>query len=1276
MRLIRIENTMQDLVENQQFLSGGGEMGALIRSMDWGKTALGPVDNWPQSLRTTVSLCLSSTFPILIAWGPELIQIYNDSYRPICGAKHPQAMGQNFKICWETALPVVGDAFDRGLAGEGTYIKDQQMLLDRYGYIEEAFMTFSFAPIRDESGDVGGIFHPITETTEQILSARRTQVLRDLAVHIGKAKSIEQICEQLLKAHPAFIYDLPFIQLYELSEKADNAKLKTSSGITGDALVWPVIDTTRPGGEAWPFFEVLETGSPQRVENLQVHFGEFGSGPFEEQPHTALIFPVLIGGRQKPYGFMVAGVSSARALDQEYENFFELLANTVSTAFSNVDAYQEQQKRAQQLAEIDEAKTAFFSNVSHEFRTPLTLILGPLQELMEKPQPEQRIQREDVETMNRNALRLLKLVNNLLDFSRTEAGRVKAVFESVNLGALTADLASNFRSVIESAGMELAIQEPYLTAPVYVDRDMWEKIVLNLLSNAFKYTLKGTITVSVSEKDGQACLQVCDTGVGIPESELPHMFERFHRVENSLGRTHEGTGIGLSLIRELIHLHHGTISVASELGKGSVFTVLIPLGDDHLKSEQIVNQRDRQQASAERQTFVREAMSLLAPTEAETVTAAGDDDVSQDDPGMEVQKDVRVLIVDDNADMRFYLGRLLSVYFTVDYAVNGEDGIEKARINTPDLIISDIMMPVMDGRQMLMHFREVRVQHIPVILLSARAGEESRIEGLDWGADDYLVKPFSARELLTKVNALIRVNAVRKKTESELRNIFHQAPVAIGIFRGHEQVIEVANNLMLTYWGKTSEQVVGLPYLSAFKRAPSDGLDVIAHEVLVSGKSRILREWPLNISRGSRSKKLYINLSLEPLKNLDGTVTGVMVVANDVTELITALEFIRESESRFRVLANSMPLLVWRIDRAGGKNFYNEFTIHYSGLSQEELLEGGLISIVHPDDRSDNMKAWQQAMRTGEDFTYKHRYRRHDGEYRWHLSRGIAQRAESGEITSWVGTSTDIHDQKTQQETLERHVSMRTAELVKSNEMLIKTNRELEQFAYITSHDLQEPLRKIQVFSGLIKQYTSGSDNKTLDYLERVISSSKRMSALINDLLSYSRIVNSDSRFNEVDLNQVLANVKSDLELSIQQKEARIVSDRLPVIEAVPLHMNQLFYNMLSNGLKFTREQPRIDITYRAIEAGETPEHNFLQPFTKYALVTFNDEGIGFDEQFADRIFTIFQRLNSARDFEGTGIGLSICKKIVEAHNGHIVAGCKENKGASFEVYLPFSQAN
>ena len=1263
---------MHSVENDEQFLSGGGQMGALIRSMDWSKTALGPISQWPQSLKTTVSLCLSSTFPILIAWGEELIQIYNDSYRPICGAKHPESMGQNFKICWETALPVVGAAFDRGLEGEGTYIKDQQMLLDRYGYIEEAFMTFSFAPIRDESGNVGGIFHPITETTDQILSSRRTQVLRDLAMQTGNAKTNEEIYEKLNQVQSLFSYDVPFLQVYEVNESEHQALLKVSSGVSDGLIDFASIRLDSEDYKCWPLFQ-LSTNVPQKVQvdGLSERFGDVKSGPFQQAPNTALIFPILITGNVRASAYLIVGVSSARSLDQQYQNFFELFANTISTAFSNVDAYQQQQKRAQQLAEIDRAKTAFFSNVSHEFRTPLTLILGPLQQMADQPMLDGKLSKEDRESMHRNAQRLLKLVNNLLDFSRLEAGRVKASFHCVELGSLTADLTSNFRSVIESAGMGL-ILDIEQDMDVYVDTDMWEKIVLNLISNAFKYTLSGTITVSLHSHSGFAELKVIDTGVGIQQDELPHMFKRFHRVENSNGRTHEGTGIGLSLVAELVNLHHGQVSVESVFGKGSKFSVRIPLGTDHLPKEQIIRSL-RQTNSLQQETFIREAISLLER-----------DDSGLDQPGLtsrviqhheqdfDVQQHIKVLLVDDNADMRSYLGKVLSPYFSVNFAIHGQDALTKISSERPDVIISDVMMPVMDGQQLLQRLRMLPGGRIPVILLSARAGEESRVEGLGWGADDYLVKPFSAKELLSKVDSLVKINQLTRKTEAELRSIFMHAPVAIGIFRGSQLVIEVANSMMLRYWGKTSMQVNGLPFSQAFTESPGDGLEVIVKNAFETGNRRVLREWPLEMARYGKTSKLIVNLALEPLHDQAGLVTGVMVVANDVSEMIMAMEKVRESEQRFKMLANTMPQLVWWVDKTGGENFYNDFVYRYSGLSKEELTEKGLIILVHPDEQQTNLVAWEKALQSGEDFAYEHRFRRHDGIYRWHLSRGVAQRGHSGTIENWIGSSTDIHDQKTLEETLESRVSLRTAELEVINQQLVKSNHELEQFANVTSHDLQEPLRKIQIFSGLVKNRLSEADTATLDYITRIISSAERMSFLIRDLLGFAGIRVSNAIFEQVDLNITLSLVKEDFELLIQETNAQIIACSLPTLKAIPSQMNQLFYNLIGNAIKFSNENPLLEIHYQSVGFDEV-DCPFLKPGTRYAKLSFKDYGIGFDQQFTDRIFTIFQRLHAQNDFPGTGIGLSICKRIVENHLGFIRATSQKGLGANFDIFLPES---
>jgi signal transduction histidine kinase len=267
-------------------------------------------------------------------------------------------------------------------------------------------------------------------------------------------------------------------------------------------------------------------------------------------------------------GVLVVGLNPYRRFDDNYRSFLSLVAGQIAAGVANAQAYEEERRRAEALAEIDRAKTTFFSNISHEFRTPLTLMLGPLEDVL-NDQVESGVapaHRSRLEIAHRNSLRLLKLVNTLLDFSRIEAGRMEAHFEPTDLCKLTAELACNFESATEKAGLALSIDCEDLQQPVYVDHDMWEKIVLNLLANAFKFTFEGSIEVQLrASMAGQAVeLIVRDTGVGIPESELARVFERFHRVEGQKSRSFEGSGIGLALVQELVKLHGGTIRVESQ----------------------------------------------------------------------------------------------------------------------------------------------------------------------------------------------------------------------------------------------------------------------------------------------------------------------------------------------------------------------------------------------------------------------------------------------------------------------------------------------------------------------------------------------------------------------------------------------------------------------------------------------------------------------------------------------------------------------------------------
>lgn len=741
------------------FLSGGGEMARLIGETDWSTTPLGPIDAWPQSLRTTVSLCLASNFPINIIWGPEHCQIYNDGYRVVCGAAHPQALGEPYTVTWASAWPAIGEPFHRALAGETSFLENQRMFLFRNGYLEETFFTFSLSPIRDESGGIGGLFHPVTETTASMLAERRARLLRDLNARLAETRATREVFDNSLAIITEHAFDLPFVLLYALDARDGSYHLVGSAGVAPDDPIAPAV---LPEGAAtpWPIEALASAREPIEVALAQPGHGA-ARGPYEESPNVALAFPISAPDMVRPQALLMVGASARLPLDEAYRGFLGLLASALGAGLASARGYEEARQRAEMLAALDQAKTAFFSNVSHEFRTPLTLMLGPIQDALEAGDDLPPAQRERLAVAHRNALRLLKLVNSLLDFSRVEAGRSRAAFQPTDLARLTAELASNFRSACDRAGLALVVDCPPLSEPVNVDREMWEKIVLNLLSNAFKFTLEGGIAIRLHRLDGRVELIVEDTGVGIAEAELPRVFERFHRIEGQGGRTHEGSGIGLALVEELAKLHGGVVSVRSQLGEGSVFTVSLPLGAAHLPREQVSNRETVADTSVHAEAFVAETMRWLPDVE-DLVPS----EVVEADFGGVVEGRPRVVLADDNADMRAYVKRLLEAGgYAVEAVSDGQAALEAAlRGPPPDLVLSDVMMPGLDGFGLLAAVRaEPRLEGLLVILLSARAGEEARVEGLTAGADDYLVKPFSARELRARVDGAVRLARQRRQ---------------------------------------------------------------------------------------------------------------------------------------------------------------------------------------------------------------------------------------------------------------------------------------------------------------------------------------------------------------------------------------------------------------------------------------------------------------------------------------------------------------------------------
>ena len=767
----------------EAIIPGGGLMGELIRAYDWLQTPLGAIEDWSPSLKTAVSLMLNSRYPMFIWWGEENINFYNDAYIPILGARHPTALGISARDLWAEAWDLISSQREGVFKqGQASWDKDFLLILKRNGYKEETYFTFSYSPIY-ENESIAGLFCTCTEDTRRVLSDRRIKTLRELAEETVKAKTAEEAGEIAIETLGNNLHDLPFTLLYML-EETDKARLIATARLEKETPISPLkielstVDRDlcsdadfaplppKFGGEhiddLWSLQNVLQSGESHIIQLDRSKYGQMPDGIWSEPAKLAVVLPINTSERVS--GFLIAGVSPVREFDDDYQGFFDLVAGQIATAIANARAYEAEKQRAEALAAIDRAKTAFFSNVSHEFRTPLTLMLSPLEDALsntQAPLPPQ--QRQRIEVVQRNGLRLLKLVNTLLDFSRLEAGRIQAVYQPTDLATLTTELASVFRAAIEQASMELVVDCPILPEPIYVDRELWEKIIFNLISNAFKFTLEGKITVRLRWHKTKVELTVEDTGVGIPPAELPRLFDRFYRVKDSQGRSFEGSGIGLSLVRELVELHGGTIEVTSTVDRGSRFTVEIPTGSVHLPSDQIdENPTSLELASSSTNPYVQEAFSLLQqPLPPETQPQAA----KPLQPSSTTS--ARILLADDNADMRDYLNRLLSPCYTVETVADGVAALNAVRANPPDLILSDVMMPGMDGFELLRSLRgSPETQEIPIILLSARAGEESRIEGLEAGADDYLIKPFSARELLARIEGTLKLAELRKTARS------------------------------------------------------------------------------------------------------------------------------------------------------------------------------------------------------------------------------------------------------------------------------------------------------------------------------------------------------------------------------------------------------------------------------------------------------------------------------------------------------------------------------
>ena len=1204
---------------------GGGEVGALMRSFDWEATPLGAPENWPQSLKTVVRILLTSRFAMWMGWGPDLVFLYNDAYAKMTlGKKHPWALGRPAREVWAEIWADIGPRIESVLeTGTATWDEALLLFLERSGYTEETYHTFSYSPLSDDNGGVAGMFCVVMEETERVIGERRLLTLRELASALAATASEKEVADAVCAGLATDPHDLPFTLTY-LFDDDGRAIRQCATGISTDhpaapAMIELILSGRADSEQMWPAQRILDDAAGLEASSIVItdvseRFGDIAAGAWEMPPERAVVVPIPEQGQDTPAGFIVAALNPYRLYDASYEGFVRLIAGQISGSLANARSYAAEMRRSAQLEELDRAKTTFFSNVSHELRTPLTLLLGPLEDTLRGPLPDNA--RGDLELAHRNALRLLKLVNTLLDFSRIAAGRVEAVFEATDLAPYTAELASSFRSATDRAGIVLNVQSVQTGSAraaesvVYVDREMWEKIVLNLVSNAFKHTFEGEITVAVAITDDAAELTVRDTGVGIPTEELPHLFERFHRVPNARSRTNEGTGIGLALVHELVRLHGGTVTVSSRENEGTTFVVRVPLGTAHLPPDSIGGSRSLASTMLGAGVFTEQAVRWLpdhAPADDAAAIGFLADDALRGIAPMTGR--ARVLLADDNADMREYAGRLLrSRGWQVDAVADGQEALEAARAHVPDLVLSDVMMPRLDGFGLLQAMREdPKTSNIPFILLSARAGEESRVEGLDAGADDYLVKPFSARELVARVGAhlglaetrgraLAAVEAAhaelsdaheqlqRQKTQLESTNqtLYEQSAVLAAQAHELRSVTEkLVERSAEAERQRNAAEAAGARLRNIFDQAP------VAIAVL-SGPSHVFEVANEGYRKLLGNRDLVGRTVRDALPELDG---------QGIYEL---LDHVFTSASPF--LGNELPI---EVDTTGAgvpeEGFFN--FVYQPLVRHDGSVEGIAVVVTNVSDLVRSRHTAEAAQRSAEE----------------------AKRAKSG-------------------------------------------------FLAAMSHELRTPLNAIAGYAQLMLLGVHGPlTDAQREALGRIERSEKHLLSLINDVLNFAKLeagrVEYDIR--DVPLSELVDDIASMVEPQVVSKglSYHVSVPRDIALRADPERVRQILLNLLSNAVKFTPSGGRI-----SVGAAVGVEH--AADGGKSVLISVADTGIGISEEKKERVFEPFVQVHRelTQTTEGTGLGLAISRDLAASMGGGLTVESTVGEGSVFTLRLPHAE--
>jgi PAS domain S-box-containing protein len=1198
---------MERSPHNLQFLTGGGEMSELIRQKDWSATSLGPISGWPQSLRTTLSIMLHSGFPMFLFWGAELTCFYNDAFRPSLGND-----GKHPSILGERGQLAWAEIWHIvGSMIEGVLAGGPPVWM-------EDMLTPMY-----RNGRIENVYWTFSYSAVHDESGKIVGVFVTCAETTDKVRLVEELTDN--KDRLEFAVDATELGTWGLDLKTNdiivNNRVKSWFGLDKN-------DSITLAQAA----NIIAERDRERVLNAIAASTAPGSNVSYDIEYT------IVNPHTKQERLVLA---RGKALFNE-----EHIAYSFSGTLQDIT----ERSFIRRQAEKAEAE---FRNIVFQMPIGITIFRGP-QFMVEMANETylQIIDRKEADFVGRPLFEGLPevkeyvegLLNNVFTTGEPYYGyEFPVTIHRFNKSELT-----------------------YFNFVYYPYRDEYGKIIgIIVVASEVTDLVLAKKRLIESEKQFRTLVMQSPVPMAIFRG-ADFVIEIANRVmlQTMWGRTEEEV-FGKKLVEAFPELRQQKYL--------ELLTDVMKSGTPHREAESLAYV---QHQDGMKMFYLDYEYAPLYDGEGSDATGIMvtvtdvTEKVQARQAIMESAQRIRSMVESAPFPIGVYVGKEMIIELAnqsiLDVWGKGSDVIGKRYADVlPELKNSGIYQQLdsVFTTGTPYHAKNQRVDLVVDGILQPFYFNYSFTPLYDTQGNIYGVMN-TAAELTDLIVA-------RQKLEE------NQARLSI--------VIEATELGTFEWRIKTDEVIYSEQYYNIFGFEPGTHISHTMMLARIHPEDRYLRDRGMHDALKTGVMHYEVRLIFDDstihwtevkgkvFYDTEGVPTHIIGTVRDTTPVRQHQQELEESEQKFRLLASSMPQLVWTTDADGIVNYYNQAFYDYTGLTEKELLGTGWMPVVHPDDRDENMRRWMHAVHTGEEFIFENRLLRHDGTYRWHLSRGTAQRDINGEIQMWVGTCTDIQEQKSFSRELEKQVQLRTRELEEKNRELENMNTELKSFAYVSSHDLQEPLRKIQTFSGRVmdKELNNLSD-KGKDYLHRMHEAAGRMQTLIEDLLAYSRTSTSNRVLVKTDLGELVNEVKTEMKDALTEKVGTLEISPLCEAYVVPFQFRQLMQNLIGNSLKFSKpgRPPHISVSAKTVKGGEV-DNSPLDKNKNYCHLTITDNGIGFDPQYKDRIFEVFQRLHTKDAYKGTGIGLAIVKKIVDNHNGYITASAKVNEGAQFDIYLP-----